>query len=202
MEILTQVWETLLQASIFEKIGFVFGLLAVWYLIKESVLTWPAGIIYCLVSFYVYWNAKLYQDFLLTIFFLVMNIYGWYIWKNPPKHAEELPITNVKTKNMAIILLVSFVLIGIFGYSFNRFTDASLPYWDATTTVLSLSAMFMTAQKKIENWILWFVVDVVASSLYFYKGLYFYSVLYFVYLAMAVAGYINWRKLQSQQQPI
>jgi len=61
--------------------GLIFGLLAVYFLIKENILTWPAGIIYCIISFFVFWEAKLYQDFILHIFFLFMNIFGWIVWR-------------------------------------------------------------------------------------------------------------------------
>ena len=199
-EIIQQIFTTLAAASIFEQLGFVFGLLAVWFLIKENIWTWPTGILYCLLSFYVLWNANLYQDFLLTIFFLVMNCYGWYAWLQPEdENSDQLPITNISMRTMLMVLVVSAGLIIVCGYGFQTYTDASLPYWDATTTILSLSAMWMSTRKKIENWILWFVVDVIATGLYFYKGLYFYSFLYLIYLGMAIAGYINWQRIQRQQ---
>lgn len=184
-----------------EFVGLIFGLLAVFFLIKENILTWPAGIIYCFISFYIFWNAKLYQDFGLTFFFLVMNIYGWYAWLNPTnkKSADKLLITTTETKTWVYVLLFTFLWIGSTGIFFKTYTDASLPYWDATTTGLSISAMWMTARKKIENWILWFIVDVLSTIIYFVKNLEFYGFLYLVYIGMAVAGYLNWRKLMNQQ---
>ena len=68
------------QIDFLEFFGLVFGLLAVWYLIKQSILTWPAGIIYVLISFVIFWKIQLYGDLILHIFFLVLNIYGWYYW--------------------------------------------------------------------------------------------------------------------------
>ena len=185
-----------------ELTGLIFGLLAVYLLIKENILTWPAGIIYCLVSFYIFWNAKLYQDFGLTAFFLVMNIYGWYEWANPKKtkkDSSELPITSLQPKTYLILTGIAVVYISVSGFFFSNYTDASLPYADATTTGLSLIAMWMTAKKKIENWILWFIVDVLATIIYFYKGIYFYSFLYLIYIVMAVSGYMNWKRIREKQ---
>jgi len=189
--------------TLLEAIGALFGLLAVWFLVKENILTWPAGIVYCLISFVVFWQVKLYQDFLLTGFFLAMNIYGWYAWRHPrkiKKTSGELPITTSRWQLLMVLGFISIVLIFISGYLFQRYTDASLPYGDATTTILSLSAMWMTARKKIENWVIWFAVDVLATIIYFYKGIYFYSALYLLYLGLAVAGYISWKKLMVAQQ--
>jgi nicotinamide mononucleotide transporter len=82
----------------------------------------------------------------------------------------------------------------ILGGAFAAFTDAALPFWDNGVFVASLLAMWLTARKKIENWIFWFVIDVVSVGLYWIQGLPLYAGLYFVYLAMAVAGWHSWRR--------
>lgn len=201
--------ETILQNAIqysrdidiYELLGLIFGLLAVILLIKENILTWPAGILYCFISLYIFLEAKLYQDFGLTIFFLVMNIYGWYSWRKPKDIlADKLSITKTDLNSWLVLSLIAVVYILSTGYLFNRFTDASLPYADATTTGLSLIAMWMTAKKKLENWILWFVVDILATIVYVIKGIDFYALLYFIYIGLAVIGYLNWRKLYHQQE--
>ena len=93
-----------------------------------------------------------------------------------------------------MLLLVSGAGTYLAGKLLVEFTDASLPYWDSTTSVLSITAMWLTAKKKIENWVIWLVVDLLATGIYYYKGLYFYCILYLVYIGMAVAGYLSWRK--------
>lgn len=186
-----------------EAAGLVFGLLAVYFLIKENILTWPAGIIYVLISFVIFYQVKLYADFILHIFFLIMNIYGWYYWVNGRKKENaEVPVTTTSTATLIKLLLLSALGIGILGYSLSNYTDASLPYWDSTTTILSLTGMWLTAKKKIENWHFWFVVDVLATGIYFYKGIYFYAFLYLVYIAMAIIGYIEWKKSLEKQTVI
>lgn len=186
-----------------EAAGLVFGLLAVYFLIKENILTWPAGIIYVLISFVIFYQVKLYADFILHIFFLIMNIYGWYYWVNGRKKENaEVPVTTTSTATLIKLLLLSALGIGILGYSLSNYTDASVPYWDSTTTILSLTGMWLTAKKKIENWHFWFVVDVLATGIYFYKGIYFYAFLYLVYIAMAIIGYIEWKKSLEKQTVI
>lgn len=188
------------EMNILEAAGLVFGLLAVYYLIKENILTWPAGIIYVLISFVIFYQVKLYADFILHIFFLLMNIYGWYYWVNGRKNGDaEVPVTTSSSATLIKLLLLSALGIGILGYSLSNYTDASLPYWDSTTTILSLTGMWLTAKKKIDNWYFWFVVDVLATGIYFYKGIYFYSFLYLVYIAMAVIGYTEWKKTLEKQ---
>jgi len=189
-----------------ELLGLIFGLLAVWYLIRQSILTWPAGIIYILISFVIFWRIRLYGDFILHVFFLVLNIYGWYYWIwGKKKGEEELAVTQLSLKvniGIAIATMAGVVVFGYFLQSLPQFIDglepAALPYWDATTSILSVTGMWLTTRKKIENWYYWLVVDVLATGIYIYKGIYFYSFLYGVYIILALYGLIVWKKsLQS-----
>lgn len=191
-----------LNIDLYECLGLIFGILAVWYLIRESVLTWPAGILYVLVSFVVFWKIQLYGDLLLHVIFLVLNGYGWYFWiygKNEDE--KELPITTCSPRQNIIILLFSCMGIIAFGYFlahihtiWDHIPPAALPYWDSTTSILSVTGIWLMTKKKIENWYYWFIVDVLACGIYFYKGIYFYSFLYGIYIAMAVSGYLAWKK--------
>lgn len=196
----------LLTINWLEAIGLIFGLLAVFYLIKESILTWPTGIAYILVSFIIFWQEQLYGDLLLHIFFLALNIYGWYFWKyGRTKNKQELKISWLSLKENIIYILLSLVGILLFGLFlsnihliFTNLIPASVPYWDAATTSLSIVGMWLTARKKIENWAYWLVVDILAVGIYSYKELYFYALLYFVYIGLAILGFRSWKKILAQ----
>jgi len=178
-----------------ELFGLIFGALAVWLLIQQSIWTWPVGIAYILASLYIFYSARLYADFALHIFFLIMSIYGWYYWLRGGERGEsDLPVTNEDKRSLLALLAICIVAIFISGSLFVTYTDADLPYWDNTTTYLSLLAMWLQSRKKLESWILWFVIDVLSVGIYFYKGIYFYSLLYLIYLGMAIMGYLAWRK--------
>ncbi len=182
------------EMDFLEILGLATGLLAVWWLIKQNILTWPVGIIYVLASLIIFWRERLYADFALHIFYLGMNIYGWHYWKYGKKtETEDLPVTRTSGRTLFTIISISIAGILITGYALKRFTDAALPYWDSATTILSLSGMWLTARKKIENWHFWLTVDVMATAIYYYKGIYFYSFLYLIYIALAVSGYISWK---------
>lgn len=183
-----------------EFMGFLFGVLCVLFLIKQHVLTWPFGIAYVIISLVVFMQAKLYADFVLHIFFLFMNIYGWYYWVFGKRQNEStVPVTTITLNTWIVLLIISASGIALWGFLLNTYTDASLAYWDSTTSVLSFSAMWLTARKKIENWILWLGVDILATGIYFYKGLYFYCLLYLIYIGMAVAGYLSWKRSMDQK---
>lgn len=204
---LSHVWQQI--ANSISELDFwgitalVAGLLTVYYLIKENILTWPFGILYTVVSLVVFWKARLYGDLLLHVFYLVLNIYGWIYWVRGRKSTNEVevPVTQLNLKPALVILAGSIFMIYVFGQFLIQIPNwidgvepPSLPYWDSATSMLSVTAMWLTARKKIDNWYYWFAIDILATGIYFYKGLYFYFVLYLIYIAMAVAGYLAWKK--------
>jgi len=195
-DIISSITDYLISINFLEAAGLVFGLLAVWFLIKENIWTWPSGIAYVVISFVIFWEAKLYADFALHFVFLTLNIYGWYYWIKGGKQADKVQVPITKTSRKLLMGLVLFSILGVFvmGSLLTTYTDAAVPYWDSATTVLSLAGMWLTARKKIENWHFWFVVDVLATGIYIYKGIYFYATLYLIYIGMAISGYLVWKK--------
>jgi nicotinamide mononucleotide transporter len=181
--------------NVLELIGLASGLLAVFWLIRQNILTWPAGIVYVIVSLAIFWKERLYADLLLHIFYLFLNIYGWYYWIYGKKSGEQqLSVGTTPAAVLLPLVLLSIVGTLAMGYLMKRYTDAALPYLDSATTVFSFAGMWLTARKKIENWYFWFIVDLLATGIYFYKELYFYALLYLIYIALAVSGYIVWKK--------
>ncbi|MDP6376471.1 MAG: nicotinamide riboside transporter PnuC [Pseudomonadales bacterium] len=180
-------------------VGLTSGLLCVWLLIRENIWTFPIGLLYAVVSVVVMLNARLYADTLLNVYYVVMNAYGWYFWlyRGERSTDDELLITHMPRHLTATI--GSLVVLGtlVMGWWFDTRTDADLAYWDSATTTMSFAAMWMSARKYIENWVVWLVVDAIATVMYFYKNIPFYGLLYGIYLAMAFWGWRAWRKSMS-----
>ncbi len=195
---LEEVISTAESLALWEVLGLIFGLLAVIFLVRENIWTWPSGIAYVLVSFIVFYQEKLYADLILHVFFLVLNIYGWIAWtRGKSDSGKELTITRSSLRRTMILLVLSSAGILLSGFLMRKYTDASLPYWDSATSILSVTGMWLTARKKIDNWYYWFAVDILATGIYFYKEMYFYALLYFIYIGLAIAGYREWKKLMN-----
>lgn len=179
-----------------EVLGLISGLLCVWLLIRENVLTFPIGLIYAVLTVVVVYNEKLYADVFLNIYYIGMNAYGWFFWLRgggERRVERHLQVGSVTQKQ--ILWLTSILVIGsaVMGYFLASFTDADLAYPDSFTTVASFIAMYLSARKYLESWYLWFVVDVVQVILYLIKGIEMYALLYFIYLVMAYFGWRAWR---------
>lgn len=186
-----------LAANWLELVGLVSGLLCVWLLIRENVLTFPIGLLYAVVTVVVVARANLFADVILNLYYVVMNAYGWYFWLYGGKRRREQEVLMVGLVPHRQWLWIALVTVGgtlLMGWYFATQTSAALPYPDSFTTVASFVAMWMSARKYLESWALWFVIDVVQVALYVIKDIEAYALLYFIYLGMAVAGWIGWRK--------
>lgn len=194
--------ETLWEAAagfwllIDEPLGTILGFVIVICLIRQNLWAWPLGVAYVVVSVSVLWEARLYANLALHVLgFLPLNLYGWYYWLFG-SHADQtaLPVTTTRRPTLLLLLGLGAAATLALGAAFAAWTDAAYPYWDNGLFVGSLIAMWLTARKKIENWLVWFAVDVVSVGVYWLQGLPLYAGLYFVYLAMAVAGWREWQR--------
>ena len=187
--------------NVVEIFGLCAGTLSIALLIKQNIWTWPVGIAYTFASLYIFFAAKLYADFALHIFFLIMSFYGWYYWIQGKRNQDsELPVSNASRKVLTYSVIVCFLAINFSGYLFTTYTDADLPYWDNTTSILSILAIWLQGRKKIECWIFWLIIDILSVGIYFYKELYLYSLLYLIYVVMAFLGYKAWRESYRNDQ--
>ncbi len=197
---IVQVISDYLLANKIELIGFLFGVACVWLNLKENVWAWPTGIISVFFLIFVYHEKNLIGDYILHIIYLILGIFGWYNWLKGGKKQKRLSISFSKRKELIALAVVGVCSTLLFGYYLDNYTEDTIPYWDSFTTCFSLVAQYQLTKKKIENWILWIVVDVICVPLYYHKEMYLTSFLYFIYLFLATAGYFNWKKLFEKQE--
>jgi len=172
----------------------VLGIANIVLLIRQNIWCWPVGIAMVSLYVYIFYQAQLFSDMGLQVVYIVLQAYGWYYWLNGGRAVkDQVPITRITPR--AAIGWAAAALLGttLLGYGMATYTSAALPYWDATTTVLSLIAQYLLARKILENWALWVIVDVLSIGIYMIKGLYVTTFLYTVFLGMASNGYFVWR---------
>ena len=182
-----------------EVLGTLVGLIYLWLEYRASIYLWITSVIMPAIYIFVYYEAGLYADFGINIYYLGAAVYGWLVWKYGHKSADlhELPITKMPKRSWLKALVVFLVAQILIAWILINFTDSDVPWWDAFTTALSIIGMWMLARKYLEQWLVWIVVDVVCVGLYIYKGLYFTSGLYALYSVIAVFGWLNWKRLMK-----
>ena len=184
-----------------EIFGTLIGLLYLYYEYKAHKLLWVMGIIMPAISLGVYYNAGLYADMGINIYYILAGIYGYITWtfKDRRKRDVELPISHMPRRAIISSIAITICLFAIIYYLLIYFTDSNVPAWDALSTALSAIGMWLLARKYIEQWWVWIIVDIISVGLYIYKGIYFYAALYALYIVIAVLGYINWKKIMKNE---
>ncbi|TAK31072.1 MAG: nicotinamide riboside transporter PnuC [Saprospiraceae bacterium] len=185
-----------------EIIATACGLVHVFLLTREKVIAWPFGIATVSIYVYIFFASRLYSDAILHVCYIFINSYGWYNWARRKDALAEVKISRMRPSEIAILAAIIFAGSIAWGYFMDNNTDADFAYYDAFTTVASLSAQYLLTQKKIENWAVWIVVDLVAIPIYLLKELYVTSGLYFVYLLLCISGLMGWWKTLRQHTAI
>lgn len=190
-----------------EVAGVVTGVACVWLAARNSIWNFPFAIISCGLYLVVFGRARLYSDAGLQVAFIALSVYGWVEWLRgaAPAGAAAAPARPItRTSRLVALGLLAAGLAYALGAGFGfAHTDAALPYWDSTTTAISLAAQLLLSRRNIENWLLWIGVDVAYVGMYWHRHLFLTSALYAVFLGLAVYGYWQWRReLAAQEQPL
>jgi nicotinamide mononucleotide transporter len=177
-----------------EITAVILGLISVYLVVRRNVLTFPIGIAMVAMYAIIFYEAKLYSDMLLQVFFVVMQALGWYQWLYGSKDSDQkIKVRNLNSRQMAITSLIILSGTGILGFTMDRYTDTDVPYPDAFTTLISVMAQWWLNKGYLQNWSLWIFVNILYIGLYWYKTLYLTSFLYLFFLVLAILGYREWK---------
>lgn len=176
--------------------AWVFGLLSPIFSAMNNILVYPMGIISTLIYVYILAVYGLLGDMLINAFYFAMSIYGWYVWTRKTDPTHYTPITTATKKEWATATWIFFAAGGfvfLVYQLFDKWTSWTA-YVDTLTTALFFVGMWLMAKKKLENWLIWIVADLISIPLYFYKGLIFSAILFIIMTIIAIFGYYAWKK--------
>ena len=176
-----------------EVVAVVFGVCAVALTVKQSLWCWPTGLVQVSLYVYVFYEARLYSDMVLHVIYVVLQVYGWYRWRSGSS-GHVLPVSRLSAAEAAGWTAAIAAAALVWGEGMIRYTNAAAPRADAFIAAASLAAQYLLAIKKIENWIIWIVVDIVAIAVYWSRDLRLTAGLYAVFLVLCVLGLIEWRR--------
>jgi nicotinamide mononucleotide transporter len=198
--------------SYLEFFGTVAGAIAVWLSARGNIWSWPIGIVNVVLFFFLFYQVQLYPDMFLQVFFFVTNLMGWWRWAHPRPGEEnrrkELRASWMGQRRTVALLVITLVTTGAFGYfasSLHELAPAlfplpsAFPYADSFVLTISIAATYLMVQKKVECWAAWILADVVATYLYFSKGILFVGIEYAVFCLIAAYGLWQWRNEAGQQ---
>jgi nicotinamide mononucleotide transporter len=177
-----------------EIIAALLGVANIVLLIRRSLWNYPFGIAMVVLYGVVFFQARLYSDAALQVFFLVIQLYGWWKWARARDGAGAVPV-GWMTGRQRLVWAAAALLGGLAdGWLLSHYTPDVAPWLDATTTALSVAAQFLLSLRRIENWLLWILVDIISVALYLWRGLLPTTALYAVFMVLAIAGLLQWRR--------
>jgi nicotinamide mononucleotide transporter len=177
-------------------ISLVFGTIGVWLTVRQTIWCWPFALIATVSSCIDFFNARLFGDMSLQLFYFVSGVYGWVFWKSQEK--TVFSVTHIPTTQILFLIVATLLQWLIYFFILSHFRGDSVLV-DAGLTAASVTATYMMTRKWLQNWWCWIVIDLLYTALYVHKQMYLYAVLYLIFTAMAVYGAISWKRLLKQE---
>lgn len=185
-------------ASILEWTATIAGFICVYLVIKRNIWCFAFGFVQVTIYTWIFYDVKLYSDMALHVFYIGFQIYGWWLWRKDQDPSGHVVVHKGSIREYSVWFSIIAVSTFIVGTLMSKNTDASFPYPDAFTTCASLVAQWLLSHKRLLNWSVWIIVDIVAIVIYWQKGLFPTSALYTCFLIMAIIGQWQWyRQLTS-----
>ncbi len=195
------------RMSLLELLAALTGLTAVWLAARSNILTWLFALINAVLFFILFYQVNLYSAMALQVFFFCNAVYGWYNWRQSDS-GDKKPVTVLIHKQrviwLAVIMLGAIALGTVMSRIHLWLPDlfperATFVYTDAMVAVMSIAASVLLAKLKLENWILWILVNLSSVAMYAMKGVMLVSLQYVIFLFMASYGFVEWKKKVSSK---
>ncbi len=190
--------DILQQTTWAEWLGVLFSMIQVVLASRNNSNNYLFGIAGISLTLYVMITAKLYGEFTLNLYYLAMSIYGWLYWKYG-KQKEETKISTTNGQEKLITVGIVSFTFGLFWFFLTHYTDSDVPIWDSLVSAFAWAGMWLMAKRKVENWILLNISNLISVPLMIHKDLYLYAGLTVFLFIVAVLGYIQWSKILKEQ---
>jgi nicotinamide mononucleotide transporter len=193
------------QVRAYSGLEITAVLFAVLYLvlaIRQNIWCWLCAMVSTAIYVWLFIGARLYMESVLNVFYFIMAVYGWFVWRSGDSDEKSLSVSvwSAVTHFTAILMIV--ILTVICGYTLTNYTDAAYPYIDSATTFAAIWATFLVARKVLENWWYWLVIDTVSVLIYWSRGLELTALLFVVYVVMIPFGLVSWTRSYRKSQSI
>jgi len=177
-------------------------LLSLGYLVlavRENSVCWYLAFLSTSIYVYIFATVSLYMESFLNVYYMGMAVYGWYQWKRAGLQGVGRDICRWPPSWHLLIVGAVFVGSLISAQMLRAYTDARFPFLDSFTTWGSIVATVMVAQKVLENWLYWLVIDALSIIIFVDRELYQTALMFVLYLILAAIGYYNWSKIYRKE---
>lgn len=186
--------------AILEWVAAGLGLVNITLLIFRSMWNYAFGIASVAIYIFVFFESRLYAESGLQVFFVLAQVWGWYLWFKVGDDSNRVPVRWLDWQSRAVWITVTAAISLNLGWLMHRYTDAAMPFADSAIAGASVAAQILLAYRRIENWALWIAIDVGAVLLYIDRGLYPTAGLYGGMLVMSLFGLKEWVEAERRER--
>jgi len=165
-----------------EALAVLFAVTYLLLAVKQDVKCWFAAIISSTLYFFIMYKAGLYMEAWLQIFYIVMAFYGIQQWTVTNNNQSKFIVRSWRWNTHFWVIAIIIILAIITGLLLEKFTNAALPFLDGLTTWGAIITTYMVAKRLLENWIYWFVIDMISIYLFLSRGLFLTAILFCFWL--------------------
>ena len=186
---------------VLEFLAFWFGIISVVFAKKQNILVYPTGIICTIITMYLMYKVSLLGHILVNLLYTIISFFGWWNWSRRENNDLVVKVSKFTSNDLSKSLLIFFFIVFVAYFAHDFFTtnfEGQIKELDILTSGIFVTAMWLMANKKLENWILWIIVNVITIPLYLSSDKIILSIQYIIFTILAVQAYIEWKKSLSK----
>lgn len=191
-EILHNIWVGLTTSTPLDQVNLVLNVVGVWLMTRRSLWAFPVGLAAVTVQGVLFYQQRFPADASLQVFYFVTLAWGWWRWTRDRGVAPELPVTRLNARGWIVTIGAASVVTVAWALTIGPWMHAAMPWRDAFIAAFSVAAQVLQVRRKIENWPMWIVVNLVAIVSYWKAELAYTAFLYAIFLVLAVLGWRSW----------
>ena len=186
---------------VLEFLAFWFGIISVVFAKKQNILVYPTGIICTIITMYLMYKVSLLGHILVNLLYTIISFFGWWNWSRRENNDLVVKVSKFASNDLTKSLLIFFFIVFV-AYSAHDFFatnfEGQIKELDILTSGIFVTAMWLMANKKLENWILWIIGNVITIPLYLSSDKIILSIQYVIFTILAIQAYKEWKKSLSK----
>ena len=182
---------------VLEFLAFWFGIISVVYAKKQNILVYPTGVICTIITMYLMYKVSLLGHILVNLIYTIISFFGWWNWSRRENNDLVVKVSQFTSNDLTKSLLIFFFIVFVAYFAHDFFAtnfDGQIKELDILTSGIFVTAMWLMANKKLENWILWIIGNVITIPLYISSDKIILSIQYVIFTILAIQAYIEWKK--------
>ena len=186
---------------VLEFLAFWFGIISVVFAKKQNILVYPTGIICTIITMYLMYKVSLLGHILVNLLYTIISLFGWWNWSRRENNDLVVKVSKFTSNDFTKSLLIFFIIVFVAYFAHDFFAtnfEGQIKELDILTSGIFVTEMWLMANKKLENWILWIIGNVITIPLYLSSDKIILSIQYVIFTILAVQAYIEWNKSLSK----